>query len=371
MCRRQAEGMNIMKKIIVLLMVVMLASVAISFAEGVDGKQNLGTIRVNGEFTLKGAIPEGYQVIPLDRSDNAIHAQIVTEDAGKPRMVLSIAYDETYADVERLNDLDEESIEILEKTFTDTDPLACITYDETGLGTRLLMCRTTGDHYDYLDICSIYKGYFIEFVMMPGESADKLTDEEIASCNKFLTDLDFVPAGEETAEEGKTEEDARYVLITGYDKEASTIDMIFMDQETLSENTLKDLHKGDTLNLGGTEVQIATVAMQEDEYVLNDIYTVRKNDKGIYEVYEYETPVVTEREMVTAKVRDDMVYMEGIDPKTGEPLENVQRLGKGDFIKALEKSMNGTWIGYNTLNVKARVNGGEVTMIERYYAPWQ
>ena len=107
-------------------------------------------------------------------SDDAILSFIVSEDPSKPEMILSIAYDETYSDVERLNDMDDEALAILEKTFTDTDPYAYITYDETAYGTRLLICRTQSEVYDDLDIFTIYKGYFVEFMVTPGKaSADQ------------------------------------------------------------------------------------------------------------------------------------------------------------------------------------------------------
>ena len=51
-----------MKKIIaILLSLALLLGCAAGLAEGAE-KQSFGTIRVNGEFTLKGSLPEGYKV---------------------------------------------------------------------------------------------------------------------------------------------------------------------------------------------------------------------------------------------------------------------------------------------------------------------
>ena len=61
-----------MKKIIaILLSLALLLGCAAGLAEGAE-KQSFGTIRVNGEFTLKGSLPEGYKVIPFEMSDDAI-----------------------------------------------------------------------------------------------------------------------------------------------------------------------------------------------------------------------------------------------------------------------------------------------------------
>ena len=111
-----------MKKIIaILLSLALLLGCAAGLAEEAE-KQNFGTIRINGVFTLKGILPEGYKVIPFELDDDAILTRIIAEDPAKPEMMLSIAFDESYSDVERLNDLDDDQMAILEKTFTDTDP---------------------------------------------------------------------------------------------------------------------------------------------------------------------------------------------------------------------------------------------------------
>lgn len=184
-----------MKKMISVLLCLVLALGCAAAAAEEPEKEFFGTIRVNGEFTLKGQMPEGYRIIPMEQSGDAMVTRIVTDDPTKPEMILSIAYDESYSEVDRMNDLDDEALSRLEKTFTDADPLVNITYDETQLGTRLMVARTTSELYDYLDILSIYNGYFVEFVMYPGKGAEPqhLTDEQVANCNVFLTALDFVP----------------------------------------------------------------------------------------------------------------------------------------------------------------------------------
>ena len=51
-----------------------------------------------------------------------------------------------------------------------------------------------GSDTDFLDILSVYKGYFIEFVMTPSTSSasQTLTDDQVRMCIDFLTNLDFV-----------------------------------------------------------------------------------------------------------------------------------------------------------------------------------
>jgi len=110
-------------------------------------------------------------------------------------MYLSIAYDESYGDVEKLNNLSEADLAILEETFKDMNDVN-ISYRETTHGTRLMIARETGADTDFVDILTIYKGYFIEFNMTPNpQAADQtLTDDQIQMCVNFLSDLDFVAA---------------------------------------------------------------------------------------------------------------------------------------------------------------------------------
>ncbi len=206
-----------MKKIISVLLCLVLALGCAAAAAEEPEKQFFGTIRVNGEFTLKGVMPEGYRMIPMEQSGDAMAVRIVSDDPARPVMILSIAYDESYSEVDRMNDLDDEALDLLEKTFTDADPLVNITYDETQLGTRLMVARTTSELYDYLDILSVYNGYFVEFVMYPGPEADPqhLTDEQVDSCNIFLTELDFVPGIETAASGSEEEESAATWSVTG------------------------------------------------------------------------------------------------------------------------------------------------------------
>ena len=69
-----------MKKIIaILLSLALMLGCAAGIAEETE-KQTFGTIRVNGEFTLKGLLPEGYKIIPFELDDDSILSYIRNED---------------------------------------------------------------------------------------------------------------------------------------------------------------------------------------------------------------------------------------------------------------------------------------------------
>jgi len=159
-----------------------------------DGKEKLGSLSVNGKFDLTCKLPENYSLQVVNVRGSSITAAVQPDDMTKPILMLNIAYDETYSDVERMNDLSEEELKILEATFSDLDAVD-ISYAETGYGTKLLIARENDGDGDteFVEILTIYKGYFIEFDMEPNEDAAErtLTDEQIQMCIDFLTNVDF------------------------------------------------------------------------------------------------------------------------------------------------------------------------------------
>ena len=156
--------------------------------------QKLGQLNVNGEFDLSCKLPEGYELQVVNVQGGRIIASILPADITKPQMYLSIAFDETYADVERMNDLSENELALLEETYSDMNEVA-ITYRETGYGTKLLVAREIGSDVDFVDILAIYKGYFIEFNMTPNPNSanQSLSDAQVQMCIDFLTNLNFTP----------------------------------------------------------------------------------------------------------------------------------------------------------------------------------
>ena len=162
--------------------------------ETADGAQNLGRLTVNGEFELTCKIPEGYKLQVVDLRGESIIASVTSEDITKPQMYLSIAYDELYSNVERMNDLSEDDLAVLEESYTSEYQVE-IEYRETGYGTKLMVVKEVGNVESFVDFLSIYKGYLVEFNLTPNPkmASQILTDEQIQMCIDFLTNVDFNP----------------------------------------------------------------------------------------------------------------------------------------------------------------------------------
>ncbi|MBR3105808.1 MAG: hypothetical protein IKH30_01335 [Clostridia bacterium] len=179
-----------MKKLLAAVFCLVLALSCLS-ALAQEEKTNLGVINVNGAFNLKCALPEDYRLEVTDVDSTGLKANILPLDPAKPSMILIVEFDDMYAQVERLNDLSDEDLAFLESTYDEYK--VEFTYSETSYGTKLLIAKEVGDDEDFVSIFSIYKGYQVEFIMLPGESSAALTDAQIQQCIAFLSELDFVP----------------------------------------------------------------------------------------------------------------------------------------------------------------------------------
>ncbi len=161
--------------------------------EEASGTQKLGRLSVNGDFELTCKIPADYSIQVTNTWGENIVASILSDNITKPQMILAVVYDELYGDVERMNDMSDEDLAVLEASFAENN--VDISYRETGLGTKLLVAREIGAAEDFVTILSVYKGYLVEFTMKPSSKAaiKVLTEEQIQTAIDFLTDVTFNP----------------------------------------------------------------------------------------------------------------------------------------------------------------------------------
>ena len=126
-------------------------------------EETIGRLDVNGDFDLTCKLPETYSMQVINVKGSTIYAAITSSDMTKPELRMVIAYDDTYEDVERMNDLPEESLKALEETFSELDEVE-VSYAETAHGTKLLVCKENDGDGDteYVQILTLYRGYLIE-----------------------------------------------------------------------------------------------------------------------------------------------------------------------------------------------------------------
>ena len=189
--------MNKMKKIIALvlsLVMILCAFGALAEAETAE-KTEMGILDVNGMFKIQSKMPDGYRYEPVFATDLSM-VGILRAEEGKPTVMISIAYNEEYAEIERFNDLDEAAVEEIKESFREPEIEEPVFEDmETAFGTRLLKVTDPS----FVDIYTIYKGYEMEFVMAT-DTDEGISEEDVKMLVDFISDMDFV-AVEKTAAE--------------------------------------------------------------------------------------------------------------------------------------------------------------------------
>lgn len=180
-----------MKKIIALVLsLVMLFACAAAVAEA--EKESMGVLKVNKAFDIKySALSDGYTLSIFQQNDMAIIANIQSPDKTLPRMGLVIAFNDEWADTEKLNDVSEEDLQAIKDSFY--EEYSELTFDtkETAAGTKLLVVTVPGGQDAY--VYTIYKAHEIEIHLFPGEEQGALNDADIERVVSFLSDMDFVP----------------------------------------------------------------------------------------------------------------------------------------------------------------------------------
>ena len=186
-----------MKRILAALVCLMLLCCGTALSER-QGR----TVVVRGEFSLTALIPEGYTFIPTRVGSTSAYGIMESEDPEKPDIMLSLAFDEQYDNM-RMNDLSEEEIQkLIEAGTRDMGNPSC-SIEETDHGTRLVVIREETEADSLCNIISLYRGYFIEMVMIAQEGY-RISDGQIEQARQFLSDLWIVPddsvvqEGEET-----------------------------------------------------------------------------------------------------------------------------------------------------------------------------
>ena len=120
-----------------------------------------------------------------------IIANIKSPRADLPQMGLVIAFNDEWADTERLNDVSEEDLQAIKDSFSEEYEDAAFGTRETAAGTKLLTVTVPGGQDAY--VYTIYKGHEIEIHLIPGKEQGVLADSDLERVVAFLSDMDFVP----------------------------------------------------------------------------------------------------------------------------------------------------------------------------------
>ncbi|MCQ2458445.1 MAG: hypothetical protein MJ142_06915 [Clostridia bacterium] len=171
------------------------------------------------------------------------------------------------------------------------------------------------------------------------------------------------------------------VRITGYDEAAGTVTVVLLDGEHFAEDDIMNLQPGDKIYSDGEEITVDKITfdlpgvdinISEDTAEDNGVMLLQNTD-GTFSSYVMDYPVTREMAEITVKLPEAALFLDGVDPECGDPLDTPVVHTAAEFVQMLQASIEDiTVIGFNGGNVRVTFNDkSEPMIIERYYTPWQ
>ena len=166
---------------------------------------------------------------------------------------------------------------------------------------------------------------------------------------------------------------AVYVRLRGIDWRAETVTVALCEPETFAREDIETLQAGDVLLSGGEKMTISSI--QEDLPAVlihseEDAFALWENADGDYESMLYDRRVFTVAGERTFELSDDLIFLDGIDPSTGEALT----LPTAHTLRELKAIMTGAAYdpGFAADNAYMVFDDErEAVVLARFYVPWQ
>lgn len=168
---------------------------------------------------------------------------------------------------------------------------------------------------------------------------------------------------------------AVYVRLQDIDWRAETVTVALCDVETFDREAIQAMTVGDVIVSEGREIEVRTIWEDAPVIIVNEddeALALWENDDGNYEsAYGYTDmrvwTVVGER---TFELSDDLVFLDGINPSTGEMLT----LPTANTLRELRRIMEGEEYdpGFSAQNAYMVFDDEqEAVVLARFYVPWQ
>ena len=168
---------------------------------------------------------------------------------------------------------------------------------------------------------------------------------------------------------------AVYVRLQDIDWRAETVTVALCDVETFDREAIQAMKVGDVIVSEGREIEVRAIWEDAPVIIVNEddeALALWENDDGDYEsAYGYTDmrvwTVVGER---TFELSDDLVFLDGINPSTGEMLT----LPTANTLRKLRRIMEGEEYdpGFSVQNAYMVFDDEqEAVVLARFYVPWQ
>ena len=137
----------------------------------------------------------------------------------------------------------------------------------------------------------------------------------------------------------------------------------------LDREDVDKLQVGDTLTIGEDSITVETLERDEYGVLINDETELRYGGGTDVFAYSYEKMYRQPFTSLTLQIPDDLVFLDGIDPSSGEMLDTPTEHTAAEFREML--AAGGT-PDFASDNVYVTFDeDGQMTLVERFYTPWQ
>ena len=168
---------------------------------------------------------------------------------------------------------------------------------------------------------------------------------------------------------------AIYVRLLDIDWRAETVTVALCDEATFDREAIQAMTVGDTIVIDGMEIEVRSIWEDMSYIIVNkdgEALALWENDDGIYEsAYAYnDMSVWTAVGERTFELSDDLIFLDGINPSTGEPLD----LPTAHTLRELRQMMEGEEYdpGFSAQNAYMVFDDEqEPVLLVRFYVPWQ
>lgn len=168
--------------------------------------------------------------------------------------------------------------------------------------------------------------------------------------------------------------------ITGYSPEKNTLTVELIVPERFDRDEVLSLRVGDAIYTQGEEVTVRTLTefagylvINEGDYEFSEgsVWLFEQID-GTYWVADWDDNTWITLAEVEAPVTDRLIFLDGIDPLSGEILTLPRVYGPEEFLTLLQSESEDGGPGFAADNVYVAFDGsGQLALIQRYYVPWQ
>ena len=166
---------------------------------------------------------------------------------------------------------------------------------------------------------------------------------------------------------------AVYVRLLDINWRAGTVTVALCEPEVFACEDAMALQPGDVLLTGGEKMQISSVMQELPAILINadeDAFSLFENADGNFESKLYDRRIMTVVGERPFELSDDLIFLDGIDPSTGEALT----LPTAHTLRALKNLLSGSAYdpGFAADNAYMVFDDEqEVVVLARFYVPWQ